>query len=207
MDHYIIRFDRSGGWAIYTITWFRRALRCCVTYPYPVSESGIVTECVTDTRWSMLDALHFIHMHTIDNELSTGPTCVSSKKALHEEQTFCTELLATVKSAVPLQISQSTIPGAGTGLFVTEDVDLGQELFRSIPVVNCVEEGYQHLVCDYCYVFKDSKISFNGRFRTAEDRKPNVQACARCNMCYYCSRVICLITTSLSLTKLIVLTS
>ncbi|KAF2023778.1 SET domain-containing protein [Setomelanomma holmii] len=124
----------------------------------------------------------------MDDELSTVPISISSGYALHKDQTLCAELLASVKAAAPLQIIRSKISGAGTGLSVTNNVDFGQELFRSRPVVNCVEDGYQHLVCDYCYVYKDSKLNSSGRIRTAEDTKLDVKACNACHACYYCSK-------------------
>jgi hypothetical protein len=126
----------------------------------------------------------------MNDELSTIPNCVPSRHALHEDQTFCTEFLATIKAAVPLRISQSKVLGAGSGLSVTEDVDSGQELFRSVPVINCIRDGYQNLVCDYCYLYKNSKLSSVGRFRTAGDRTPDIKACQGCKVCYYCSKVM-----------------
>ncbi|KAF2023769.1 SET domain-containing protein [Setomelanomma holmii] len=126
----------------------------------------------------------------MDDKLNTVPTCMLSEFALHKDQTLCVELLETLKAAAPLQIAQSKIPRAGTGLFVINDVDFGQEHFRSRPVVNCVEDGYQHLVCDYCYVYKDSKLSYSGRIRTAEDTKLEVKACIGCKVFYYCSKIL-----------------
>lgn len=112
-----------------------------------------------------------------------------SRVALYEDQTLCTQLLKTITAAIPLQILPSKIPGAGVGLFVTKDIEDGEEIFRSDPLVNCVMDRMQSLVCDYCYDPRESAIHPSGRFRTAEDTKPDMKACGGCKVCYYCSKV------------------
>lgn len=123
------------------------------------------------------------------NDRSLQADVQTPRVAMHDDQTLCTQLLRTITAAVPLQILQSKIPGAGTGVFVTKDVDCGEEIFRSDPVVNCVENEMRRLVCDYCYLYKNSKIHPSGRFREAEDPKVEMKACSGCKVCYYCSKV------------------
>ena len=114
----------------------------------------------------------------------------TSRAAFHEEQTLCTQLLNTITAAIPLQILPSKIKGAGAGLFTTKDVDYGEEIFRSGPVINCVEDGKQNIVCDNCYAYRESKVHLSGRFRAAEDPKLEMKACNGCKVCYYCSKVM-----------------
>ncbi|KAF3032562.1 hypothetical protein E8E12_002292 [Didymella heteroderae] len=118
-------------------------------------------------------------------------TDVATSRAFsHKDQTLCAQLLNTITAAVPLQILPSKITGAGSGLFVTKDVDYGEEIFRSDPVINCVADGMQNVVCDYCYGNQRSKIHSSGRFRVAEDPKLEIKACNGCKVCYYCSKVM-----------------
>lgn len=115
----------------------------------------------------------------------------TSRTGLHKDQKLCTQVLETVTAAVPLRILPSNIPGAGTGLFVTKDVGYGEEIFRSDPLVNCVNNEMQSLVCDYCYAYQESKVLSSGRFRTTNDSKLEIMACNGCRVCYYCSKVMC----------------
>lgn len=114
----------------------------------------------------------------------------TSRAFFHKDQTLCAQLLNTITAAVPLQILPSKITGAGSGLFVTKDVDYGEEIFRSHPVINCVADGMQNVVCDYCYGSRRSKIHPSGRFRVTEDPKQEIKACNGCKVCYYCSKVM-----------------
>jgi hypothetical protein len=113
----------------------------------------------------------------------------SSRNFLHEDQALCKQLLHTIAVTVPLQILPSKIPGAGTGLFVAKDTEAGEEISRSEPLVKCVDDGKQSVVCDTCYKNHDSTVNPVGRFRTLEDPNPIMKACSGCKVCYYCSRV------------------
>jgi hypothetical protein len=110
--------------------------------------------------------------------------------ALYDDQTLCAQLLETITANIPLMILPSRISGAGVGLFVKKDVDYGREIFRSDPVVNCVQDEMQNLVCDYCYAYQGNKVHPHGRFCTAEDKEQEMQACGACKVCYYCSKVM-----------------
>ena len=122
----------------------------------------------------------------------------TSTVSLHEDQTLCSQLLKTITAAIPLQIQSSKIPGAGNGLFVTKDVNCGEEIFRSDPLVNCVGDGMHNLVCDHCYAYQESMIHPSGRFRSAEDAALEMKACGGCKVCYYCSKVMILPTSAAS---------
>ena len=126
----------------------------------------------------------------MDNDLNIHIDDATPRVALHENQALCAQLLETITAAVPLKILPSKIPGAGVGLFVTKDVDYGEEIFRSDPVVNCVMDGMQSHVCDHCYAFEGSKILPGGGFRTTDNTKLEMKACSGCKVCYYCSKVM-----------------
>jgi hypothetical protein len=127
----------------------------------------------------------------MERQPPTDPDLATSRVPIYEDQALCTKLLESVTAAVPLQILPSKIPGAGAGLFVTRDVDVGEEIFRSCPVVNCVDNKMQKLVCDYCYAYSESSIHPSGRFLTSNDPKlAQMMACNGCKVCYYCSKVI-----------------
>lgn len=113
---------------------------------------------------------------------------------MYEDQALCTKLLDSVTAAVPLQILPSKIAGAGAGLFVTREVGVGEEIFRSRPVVNCVVEGKEQLVCDNCYIFKNSIMHPSGRFREEGDSELQLKACSGCKVSYYYSKVMTLLT-------------
>jgi hypothetical protein len=124
----------------------------------------------------------------------TNPDRATSRVAMYEDQALCTRLLDSVTAAVPLQILPSKIAGAGAGLFVTRDVDSGEEIFRSCPVVNCVMDGMERLVCDNCYAFRNSRLNPSGRFKFCEGEGPKLElkACSGCKVSYYCSKVMTL---------------
>lgn len=128
--------------------------------------------------------------NNMDRSRHINTNGATSRAAFHEEQTLCTQLLNTITAAIPLQILPSKIKGAGAGLFTTKDVDYGEEIFRSGPVINCVEDGKQNIVCDNCYAYRESKVHLSGRFRAAEDPKLEMKACNGCKVCYYCSKVM-----------------
>jgi hypothetical protein len=119
----------------------------------------------------------------------TNPDRATSRVAIYEDQALCTKLLESVTAAAPLQILPSKIAGAGAGLFTTKDVDCVEDIFRSRPVVNCVENKMQKLVCDNCYSCKNSHLHPSGRFCGGEDPNLELKACSGCKVSYYCSKV------------------
>ena len=51
----------------------------------------------------------------------------------------------------------SSVRNAGYGLFTAKDVNAGEEIFRSEPLVNCVEHSSGNRVGDYCYIEAHTK--------------------------------------------------
>jgi hypothetical protein len=125
----------------------------------------------------------------MERQLHTNPDRATSRVAIYEDQALCTKLLDSVTAAVPPQILPSKIVGAGAGLFVTRDVDVDEEIFRSRPMVNCVDNKMQKLVCDNCYTYEASFVYRNEYFHATGDSKPEMKACSGCKVCYYCSKV------------------
>jgi hypothetical protein len=109
--------------------------------------------------------------------------------APYNDPAYCSELLKTVATRTALQILQSNLPRAGVGLFTTQDIEGGEEIYSSDPLVQSVDDGMQKLVCDNCYTCSESRLHPTGRFLTADDPKPIMNACSGCKVCYYCSRV------------------
>jgi hypothetical protein len=125
----------------------------------------------------------------MNDDLDVGIPNTPTRNAVYNDPAYSSELLKTVTTRTSLQISQSNIPGAGVGLFTTQDIEDGEEIFKSEPLVNCVQDGMQKLVCDNCYTCSESRLHPTGRFLTADDPKPTMNACSGCKVCYYCSRV------------------
>lgn len=115
----------------------------------------------------------------------------TSRIAMYEGQTLCTKLLDSITVAVPLQILPSKIAGADASLFTTKDIDYGEEILQSRPVVNYVQEGMHELVCDYCYAYSKRNIHSSVCFVTPEDPElESMKACSGRKVCYYCSKAI-----------------
>jgi hypothetical protein len=151
-----------------------------------------------DRRYTitMIIALRVTLLCELNNSMDDVVSSFASaslKSALHEDQELCTQLLTTIEEAVPLRILKSSISGAGAGLFGTKDVDFGCEIYRSTPLVNCVEINVQKQVCDYCYLYTESMVLPSDRFRTGKELKATVNACNECKVCYYCSKICLLV--------------
>lgn len=109
---------------------------------------------------------------------------------LHEQPKLCQHILSSVaNSGIPLRIGASSIPNAGTGLFVVNDVAAGSEIFRSQPLL-LVCEGNNLRICDYCLRNLGSSLDPEGRFFfIGEKEKVVLSACTGCQIVVYCSKV------------------
>ncbi|KAH7117606.1 hypothetical protein B0J11DRAFT_467994 [Dendryphion nanum] len=124
----------------------------------------------------------------MDRNMDSEVYSTSSHGYLYDNQALCTQLLETVTAIVPLKISPSKIPGAGAGLFTTKEIEEGEEIFQSQPLVNCVDREKHEIICDYCFTSKESKITLTGRFRTTTDSEITLMTCSGCKLCRYCSK-------------------
>lgn len=111
------------------------------------------------------------------------------RKALHEQPKLCDHILEGVThSSVPLRIASSSVPNAGSGLFVVNDVAAGGEIFRSQPLL-VVCEGNDLRVCDYCFYNPGSSLHPDGRFSFDGKDSVTLSACTGCKNVEYCSKV------------------
>ena len=109
-------------------------------------------------------------------------------KYMHEEPLLSKGILSAVRSTVPLEIKESTIGSAGSGLFAAEAVDAGTEIFRSQPLVNCRDPRLGH-VCDFCFANAKTTVHRDGRFLKADEMPVTIKGCTGCMVARYCSKV------------------
>lgn len=111
-------------------------------------------------------------------------------KPIHDQPKLCEHILNGVTtSTVPLRIGPSSIPNAGSGLFVENEVPAGSEIFRSQPLL-LVCEGNNNGICDYCLRNNNSSIHPDGRFYEPGERENvKISVCTRCKFTQYCSKV------------------
>lgn len=112
-----------------------------------------------------------------------------ARAAFHEDQSVCDYILGMATAAVPFKIAASQIASPGSGLFVTEEVEEGQELFHSQPPFICVFPG-ESGICHYCLRDAESPIHpEEGRFVSPGDPQILARACMGCNVAKFCSKV------------------
>ncbi|KAK8027761.1 hypothetical protein PG991_004817 [Apiospora marii] len=104
----------------------------------------------------------------------------------YQNPDLCQLLLSQIATGNTLHVRESRTPGAGSGLFAGNAVPAGQEVFRSKPVVTCVQDSLS-TVCDFCYTNNASKALPSGRFRTRHDPVEALVECDGCHICKYCT--------------------
>ncbi|RYP18823.1 hypothetical protein DL765_003703 [Monosporascus sp. GIB2] len=100
-----------------------------------------------------------------------------SQGGFHEDAELCHYLLGGIATMHSLEIRESEISQAGSGLLAMNDIPEGQEIFRSSPLVECVVDGVADSVCDWCYTNTLSRVHPSGRFRTKGDAAPDIESC------------------------------
>lgn len=106
----------------------------------------------------------------------------------HRDAQLCRHLLGSITTPHSLEIRESEISQAGSGLFALNDIPEGEGIFGSSPLAECVAAGYEDSVCDLCYTTTLSRVHPSGRFRTKDDALPEMIACTGCGKCWYCSK-------------------
>lgn len=106
----------------------------------------------------------------------------------YQNPNLCQLLLSQIATGNTLQVRESQTTGAGSGLFTDNAVPAGEEVFRSKPVVTCVQDTLS-TVCDFCYTNNASKVLPEGRFRTRRDPIEALVECNGCHICKYCTEV------------------
>lgn len=110
-------------------------------------------------------------------------------QTFHNDAQLCQYLLSGITTTHALDIRKSEISRAGSGLFTLNDIPDGEDIFRSLPLTECVADGLADSVCDLCYSNTSSKVHPSGRFRIKDDVSSDMITCSGCGKCYYCSKV------------------
>jgi hypothetical protein len=105
----------------------------------------------------------------------------SAREALHTDPELCRKTLDRVTSSVPLAIRFSNI-SMGSGLFVTADIDAGQEIYHVDPMMEAVDAGNDSY-CHYC--LEDTQDALGGESKATSQAK----ACTACKVARFCSKV------------------
>lgn len=100
-------------------------------------------------------------------------------KGIYLDIELSTFLVERVKSKYPLKIRKSKLLDAHTGLFARKDIEAGDEIFRTIPLVSCLEPGLIPEFCDYCKSARNRQ----------HERNWKPVWCDGCGLCAYCSKV------------------
>jgi hypothetical protein len=103
----------------------------------------------------------------------------SSRDLFHEDQLICKSVMSTVKPSVELEIRQSMLDQRGSGLFLTNGLGSNHEIYRSNPLVTCVEKRD---VCHYCL-----ENCLNVWDATAQPKEN--KRCMGCHSARFCSKV------------------
>jgi hypothetical protein len=128
-------------------------------------------------------------------ETVEGCDATDSSEGAHPDDTFANHpeafehIMSRVTSSVPLQILESSIPDAGYGLFLREDISAGEDVLTSQPLVNHVN-FVRDKTCDYCLMRPCKDLPPGGSFRESMPKSDNkLLTCINCKTCYYCSKV------------------
>lgn len=99
-------------------------------------------------------------------------------------------LLSTVISTVPLKIGQSSVLGAGRGIFALEGIKAGSEVFRTKKaLVTALDYEKMSTTCDFCYFCNEGEVGRDGRLSVAGGNVGELMACDSCKLMRYCSVV------------------
>jgi hypothetical protein len=111
------------------------------------------------------------------------------RQLLAENQTACDFILSTTTSSIKLQIGSSLISlDAGNGLFAKQNIAAGQEIYRSKPLITCVD-ATNPAICHCCLHDSASTVLKSGIFRKASDAVPAALVCGGCKIARFCSKV------------------
>ncbi|KFY40413.1 hypothetical protein V495_05443 [Pseudogymnoascus sp. VKM F-4514 (FW-929)] len=106
---------------------------------------------------------------------------------MSEDQELCRHLLRSLDTWIVLELLPSSLHYGGTGLFSLGAIPARFEIFRSTPLVRCVDEGKTGAYCDYCHK------SITGLAKVDVDPNPEGKVmfkaplCQFCGQCGYCS--------------------
>lgn len=152
-------------------------------------------------------------INTMDPDQVNASLDSQRRWPIHKDTALCSYIMSTIQAPEgSLSIQESTIPGAGSGLFIKRDVAEGELIFTSVPLVLCAEVGQGMEACDFC--FQQRRRVFHpveDRFLQPGEVLPPLHICNGCRMYQYCSKVSTIpfvrassFSSSFSLTRLCV---
>ncbi|KAK5652890.1 hypothetical protein OQA88_9556 [Cercophora sp. LCS_1] len=101
------------------------------------------------------------------------------RDAFHSDTTLCKDILRTITASSSLAIRSSTI-SMGSGLFTKEDIPDGREIYRSNPLISCVDAGNPS-ICHNCLQDTAEVFKKGGNGETTK-------ACTGCLAARFCSK-------------------
>ncbi|UKZ77494.1 hypothetical protein TrVFT333_005216 [Trichoderma virens FT-333] len=129
-------------------------------------------------------------LNTMDPDQVNASLDSQKRWPIHKDKELCSYILSTIKAAEgSLSIQESTIPNAGSGMFTTRDVEEGELIFTSVPLVTCAEVGPGMEACDFC--FQQRRRVFHpveDRFLQPGEVLPPLHICNGCRLYQYCSQ-------------------
>lgn len=148
-------------------------------------------------------------INTMDPDQVNASLGSQERWPIHKDKTLCSYIMSTVQAPEgSLSIKESTLPEAGSGLFINRDLAEGELIFTSVPLVLCAEVGSHMEACDFC--FQQRRRVFHpveDRFLQPGEVLPPLLICNGCRMYQYCSKVstmsfarACSLSSSSSLT-------
>jgi hypothetical protein len=121
-------------------------------------------------------------MDSDTDSMYTTPVERPARTALHEDKEASAYVLKTPTESVPLQIGASAIASPGSGLFAEKRIEECRQIFRSKPLIACVDSRVVS-VCHYC--LEDSTTGIPSQRR----RKAPPSLCSGCKIARFCSKV------------------
>ncbi|KAL7800523.1 SET domain-containing protein [Trichoderma afarasin] len=129
-------------------------------------------------------------INTMDPDQVNASLDSQKRWPIHKDTALCSYIMSTIQAPEgSLSIQESTIPGAGSGLFIKRDLAEGELIFTSVPLVLCAEVGQGMEACDFC--FQQRRRVFHpveDRFLQPGEVLPPLHICNGCRMYQYCSK-------------------
>lgn len=105
------------------------------------------------------------------------------RQAIHDDKDICTYLVENPFESTSLVIAKSKIASLGSGLVADKGVDQGRQIFKSRPLIACVDARVDN-ICHYCL-----KGSEKVPLAEGPTTKALPKACSACRRARFCSRV------------------
>ncbi|KAL7961371.1 SET domain-containing protein [Trichoderma compactum] len=129
-------------------------------------------------------------INTMDPDQVNASLDSQERWPIHKDKALCSYIMSTVQAPEgSLSIQESTLPEAGSGLFINRDLAEGELIFTSVPLVLCAEVGQHMEACDFC--FQQRRRVFHpveDRFLQPGEVLPPLLICNGCRMYQYCSK-------------------